>query len=340
MCAFNLAVLALSTLALTGDALQSEGSLTEHFTSIEAYAHTFLIRRDTPPTKEANLGKPELLPEEPIKGKSIVMLGMDRTLQPETIKGAASPCAFFDEGNCNLAVMIAHSDKLVLKDTDKLDLNAMNEGGAWADLNQHIDIHIVAEPPYHCPAFYVDCRTARLATFRNHLLDYTMTKFRDADYVAMLDLDGVVNWTPQTRGVILNVMTETNVDKWDGVFFWADRYYDWWAARCSPSSPNCWGHNYGTCYDRANYLCITNLGSQEDPNAFAQITSAFNGFALYKLKAIGDCRYDSRNKDPESNRPDDCEHVAFNTCLEKSGKKLMINGGQLNVNEDVGPHKL
>jgi hypothetical protein len=267
-------------------------------------------------------------PEASIHGKSIALVGLDTSLEPESVRGVASLCRFFDKGHCAVVVIIPEKTS----EPYSLDADVLESDNA--------DLSILQQPHYHCCKG--TCYTERLAALRNHLLDHIERMLPDTDYIGMIDFDNLVDWTAQTRSVILNAMTDKNVDKWDGVVFFADHYFDWWAARCSADSWNCKGHSseYGMnvhpCHDEANFKCISDLDWQEDPDLFVPISSAFNGVGIYKLAAIGTCRYDNKNTDPTSSIAWDSEHVSFHTCLGNAGKKVMINAGRLNINPHNG----
>jgi len=256
--------------------------------------------------------------EVPVSSKAIVIMGMDRQFQTDSIEAAATLCNFFDEGRCALSLMVPDPGQQVV---DQLKTKIPY-------------IHMLQQPSLSGVS-----RTDKLATLRNALLEGSLKQFPNFDYLLMTDLDHTIRWTAQTRSVILNAMTPLNDGKWDGISFLGSEYYDWWGARCTSDAWNCWGHvdenGKSSCFDMSHYSCVTDLSKERGPNKFVPISSAYNGLTIYKRQAIGSCRYNGLNTDPASTRTDDCELVQFHRCLNVAGKKFMLNSGKLDVHWDT-----
>eukprot|EP00439_Symbiodinium_sp_Y106_P068627 s3641_g11.t1 len=147
------------------------------------------------------------------------------------------------------------------------------------------------------------------------------------DYLVVADLDNTVKWDDQTFGVVLNALDKE--DQWDAVAFSSTNYYDWWAARCDSSSKNCLSHK--VCLDRREFPCIMETLQDTDTDHFRPVRSAFNGLAVYKRDAIGDCKYDAKNRDTTARTHKDCEHVGFHDCITANGARFMLNSGRLHT---------
>merc|ERR1719161_2564263 len=97
-------------------------------------------------------------------------------------------------------------------------------------------------------------------------------------------------------------------------------------------SPNCYA--MGTCFQPEDFPCLAEA-IQSSEETFFPVASAFNGLALYRTSAIGNCKY---NGHPPLEQPqkaqtfgEDCEHVAFHNCMVRTGKKFMISSMQIEV---------
>lgn len=258
---------------------------------------------------------------EQIHGRSIVIDGMLATLDNNAVPKIDSVmelCKFFDAGECHAHISLA---------TLSSDLQKQLEA-------KHPGLRIRKDPKQEDKSPEAGLRTIRYANLRNALLQESLSL--GTDYVMMADLEGNVKWNERTLGVIINALKPENEGKWDGVSFLGTRYYDWWAVRCNATSTNCWKDEPATCFMRQPYFsCIEQAQAIQNSSGFLQIDSAFDGFAIYKTAAIGNCRYEGR--DPGGDHatspmgPQDCEHVAFNRCLKKAGKRFMLNTGVAEV---------
>eukprot|EP00931_Biecheleriopsis_adriatica_P047234 TRINITY_DN27200_c0_g2_i1.p1 TRINITY_DN27200_c0_g2~~TRINITY_DN27200_c0_g2_i1.p1 ORF type:complete len:478 (+),score=71.36 TRINITY_DN27200_c0_g2_i1:63-1436(+) len=280
--------------------------------------------QDTPRCKEVLA--PALLQEDTIASQCCDLV-LDKGIRPRGQWGNALEVEanFWRSHHCDTLVGgDKHASKC--KRMDATDLTRL-----FPQLN------LVRDPPHEMHK--KKNATAKMAFLRNYLLKETMKAFPEADFIINADLDGTISWNDQTRGVLLSALSPGDVEKWDGVTFMADFYYDFWAARCTKDSWNCWGHESkgkSACWDKDQYPCLSALENDKTSKMFLPVSSAFNGLAIYKKGAIGNCQYDGTNfdKDVIMGTPgsrQDCEHVAFNKCLNAAGKKFMLNSGKLHI---------
>ena len=119
-------------------------------------------------------------------------------------------------------------------------------------------------------------RTTNLSKARNKYLNIIRNQFMDYDYFIVMDCDNVCE--KMTNINILKTHLQ-NSDKWDGLTFNKNPYYDIWALSIQPYFVNChWFKNYNQYLRYAQYLL-----QKCKPNEYLSCLSAFNGFAIYKL---------------------------------------------------------
>lgn len=242
-----------------------------------------------------------------ISDKVVLVAGLVKSLDAdnaESIKSALKFCSYFDSGKCGFSVMGSEVEQTHLREI--------------LDIDSSFDfVRDPGDVPHEGPRPYM------LAGFRNALLDHVLEK--QWDYLVVADLDNTVKWDDQTFGVVLNALDKE--DQWDAVAFSSTNYYDWWAARCDSRSKNCLSHK--VCLDRREFPCIMETLQDSDTSHFRQVRSAFNGLAVYKRDAIGDCKYDAKNRDTTAPGHKDCEHVGFHDCMTANGARFMLNSGRL-----------
>lgn len=157
----------------------------------------------------------------------------------------------------------------------------------------------------------------RVAYCRNRLLEKIDASFSHFDYLIMMDLDDICA-TPIQIEHFKNIFKNT---VWDSVSFNRKKYYDIWALRYPPFVKNCW--NFARREQCLHY--ITQLGHHIvhllKNNNMMPVFSAFNGFAIYKMDKIANCKYDGMNKERLmgnlARNITDCEHVAFHYDMMK-----------------------
>lgn len=168
-------------------------------------------------------------------------------------------------------------------------------------------------------------RTSKYAVIRNALLETALRK--NPTYFIMADLDGAVEFTEPTVGALTTAMSDKFASRWDVTGFVSVRgYYDWWAARCTSSSTNCWADKPTTCFDVSKFNCVPEA-EHDSGITFHPVVSAFNGLALYKTSVIGTCRY----KGYDENNAADCEHVALNKCINNNNGKITISSMRIDA---------
>jgi hypothetical protein len=255
-----------------------------------------------------------------VHGASLVVLGMVRRFslnEVPRLKKVVGLCDWFDEGSCHVRVLIGMIDPVLQFD---LETNMTN-------------LRFIKEPQYKGNP---KKRTLKFAWYRNFVLEKGLEM--GTDYLMPADMDDIVQWDGPTVGAITNALASTHRNKWDGVAFVSDNYYDWWALRCNRTSPNCWATKPVTCYETGVFSCIQEA-MEPSGVTFIPVDSAFNGLALYRTDHIGDCRYDGTYRPLKSDQQwfnKDCEHVAFNRCMVSHGAKMMLSS--LSIHNNGSPH--
>ena len=169
-------------------------------------------------------------------------------------------------------------------------------------------------------------RTERLAYCRNTYLNELKSPeaYRDVDYVLVVDLDGLTN--ALTAAGIASCWDRLD---WDACA--ANQrgpYYDIWALRHTPWSPNdCWEQvrlmkALGVCQAEAEaasvYSRIVNIPETAD---WIEVESAFGGLAIYRRAAIVLGTYNGLSSKGE----EVCEHVALHRDLRAAGAVIFLN---------------
>lgn len=175
-------------------------------------------------------------------------------------------------------------------------------------------------------------RTARIAHCRNAYLARLRTDaaYRDCDYVAVCDFDGVNDEV--TSAAVATCWARSD---WD-VCGANQRgpYYDVWALRHPVWCPNdCWAH----------YRFLSRFNPSRSKNFYAsvqsrmitipadlpwiEVESAFGGLALYKRRALEAASYIGLTADGE----EVCEHVALHAVIRQAGHRIFINPGLINT---------
>lgn len=175
----------------------------------------------------------------------------------------------------------------------------------------------------------IKSRTERIAHCRNKILDHVRNNYKSYDYFLLLDLDDVL-----ASGKLVDTIKYCFLyrpEQWDAMFAnCSDKYYDIYALRINGYLTTC-------CWDNANKLKMLGIDHMTAYNAcvnkyiinypqdkkLMKVTSAFGGAGLYKLKSIGDIRYNGYEQTHIDHMI--CEHVPFNTELCSKGCKLYIN---------------
>ena len=166
-------------------------------------------------------------------------------------------------------------------------------------------------------------RTQRLAYIRNKLLDDTLEKEANFDYICWLDLDGLVGKRFTTESFLSNFKYEA---LWDAVFpISFPIYYDIWALREKSISPIdiVWHSQHlvpSVINSKKNLHTAVQQLTQDNLSGWRSVESAFGGFGLYKMKIAAKGRYVGMINNEEI-----CEHVTYNESLYRAGARLYIN---------------
>lgn len=182
-------------------------------------------------------------------------------------------------------------------------------------------------------------RTNNLTKARNKYLNIIREKFMNYDYFIVMDCDDVCE--NMTNINILKSHLQ-NKDKWDGLSFNKNPYYDAWALSINPYFINC--HWFADWIKYSNY--VHNLLKKCKSDEYIPCLSAFNGFAIYKLSYFINGYYNDNtsenftyiprklikqnmklfnNKIKKMNKLD-CEHKIFHyNAVFKNKARLMIS---------------
>ena len=160
-------------------------------------------------------------------------------------------------------------------------------------------------------------RTHRLAYARNKIIDIINNNYVNYDYFLNLDLDDInLNLDVNSIKKILDSNFEFDVATANN-----KKYYDYWALRTKKNDYNCWNGN-GSCFKNPilldywfNEIKGTKINKNTKP---IKVLSAFGGLGIYKIKSIGDCKYNGIEKNPKPLN-EDCEHVDFHKCMINNG---------------------
>ena len=134
-------------------------------------------------------------------------------------------------------------------------------------------------------------RTLNISNARNRMMDYMSKKYTDSlikiDYFIMMDLDDVCS-TKINMDTFLNTMSKYGQDH-DCITFNNENYYDFWALSFDKFMYSCW-HSSNP---KMNISLMKNrLTTLLNEHKYINVTSAFNGFGIYKFKTFIDSRYD------------------------------------------------
>lgn len=134
-------------------------------------------------------------------------------------------------------------------------------------------------------------RTLNISNARNRIMDYISIKYNTTDclidYFIMMDLDDVCS----TRINIETFMTV--LDKYgnehDCITFNNEVYYDYWALSFENYLYSCWHSNNPK---QIINIMKNKLNDLLSKNNYINVTSAFNGFGIYKFKVFKNLRYE------------------------------------------------
>jgi len=150
--------------------------------------------------------------------------------------------------------------------------------------NPNVIVHVNTDP------LFKD-RTFNLAKARNAYLKIIQEKFRDYQYMFVMDCDEV-----SSSPIKINILKKhlNNSNAWDMLSFNKNYYYDSWALSIFPYFINC--HFFGGIGSHKYLQHINQLLKKTNPNQYVKCLSAFNGFAIYKINKILNCHYNGSVK--------------------------------------------
>ena len=174
-------------------------------------------------------------------------------------------------------------------------------------------------------------RAHRLAFCRNQILDHIFINKLDEEYQYAfhcdlddrfwrIDFESICNCF-QYKSDDWDVMTCVNKN---------NKYYDYWALRCDKTWFNI---NIFSC-DANNINHETKTSEFEEflnkSDDLIPVNSAFNGFGIYKLKSLKNCKYNADytcTKCSDNNRTcmEDNDHIGLHNDIKKKGGKIFIN---------------
>lgn len=134
-------------------------------------------------------------------------------------------------------------------------------------------------------------RTHNLAKARNAYVKIIRDNYSHYDYMFVIDCDEVSS-SPVKLDILKKHLNKSNA--WDILSFNKRIYYDSWALSIAPYFINC--HLFGGKGSRIYSQYVSNLLKRTPPNQYLRCLSAFNGFAIYKIKKILNCSYNGTNK--------------------------------------------
>jgi len=128
------------------------------------------------------------------------------------------------------------------------------------------------------------CRIELISNARNKLLrEINKEKYNYFTHVIIIDFDSN-GW--EIDGIIDSFYKK---DKWDAVFAYSNRYYDYYALRCesNPFGPEIIGEHF---WNNINHnFCIND-------DKLMPVYSAFNGIGIYKKNLLNDINYVIENE--------------------------------------------
>ena len=142
-------------------------------------------------------------------------------------------------------------------------------------------------------------RTQNIAYARNQLLKKMQElQFPDFHYFIMMDMDDACSGN-MNEGVFNYVIQQERNNtplKWDALSFNRNPYYDIWALSIIPYSFSC--YHYSQRNKIKNQMLqflstqLRNVHQQDPKRGLLSCISAFNGFAIYRVKKFSNIQYE------------------------------------------------
>lgn len=187
-------------------------------------------------------------------------------------------------------------------------------------------------------------RTERICSARNWIMERIRNVYPDFDYFMMMDANEYSCVGPVRPAVLAAALAR---DDWDALSF--DReagYYDYWALSYDPFVYSCYHFDKPYVLDimRKHWTEKLAEARAKAPNDLIEVYSAFNGFAIYRMKPFKDCSYswkiDMRvfpvelmikqcfllDANLKEHLVDDCEHRKFHMeAIKEHGARVRVS---------------
>jgi len=184
-------------------------------------------------------------------------------------------------------------------------------------------------------------RTHRIANARNGCIQMVRENYSDYEMFIMMDCDDVCS-----QDIKLDVLKKYLYrNDWDSLSFnKKPDYYDVWALSIRPYVFSFLHFNDVGAVLSNTKKYITELLQKVPANGLLKCSSAFNGFAIYRMSKFLNCNYDGRirldlipknylarniqiNKSTiKTDLVEDCEHRAFHIeAINKNGARIRIS---------------
>lgn len=254
-----------------------------------------------------------------MKKLNIVIYGSIRNIENDfttSFSNIDAICNYFN----NVYIIILENDSS--DNTRTLLLN-------WAKIQSHnLQKHVILKN--NLDDIY-SLRAHRLAYCRNIILNYIVDNNLHLSYQYAMHCDLDDRFWSIDYNSICNCF-QYDLNNWDAMSCVNTNkdYYDYWALRCDQSWFNI---NIFSC--SANKIDYTTKVDSfkallKNTNGLIQVTSSFNGLAIYKMKSIIYCRYNADYKCSICNNEnrgcfEDNDHIGLHNQMTNNNCKLFIN---------------
>lgn len=131
-------------------------------------------------------------------------------------------------------------------------------------------------------------RCINICNARNRCLKAIRESGIKPDLMIAMDLDDVCS-EDINIDVIQQYLKKEN--EWDGLTFYNERYYDFWALSIRPFTLSCWHSTNGVGLIKAASQYLKKHIDHNKERGLVDCQSAFNGFGIYKYASYGDISY-------------------------------------------------
>ena len=253
---------------------------------------------------------------KPLESSSLLICGVSRNCSTTIIADIHRLRDVFADAK-NLQMLVIESDSTDDTVSKLHSLSQAIPGFAYESLGALVPV--------------IPRRTDRIAHCRNRYLEIAVTdpKYLDVDYIAVVDLDGVISR-----------LTKTGISScWDGpcwdvcVANQDGPYYDIWALRHPQWCPtDCWQeYIWLTAHGLSSFSALwqsiySRMITIPSSSAWVEVDSAFGGFAIYKKSILAKEKYCGSSL----SGLEICEHVSVNLAIRLMGGRIYINPRLIN----------